>query len=171
MLRTTIAALMTATAITAASASDLPKRSAPVAPAPAASDSGFYAGVNAGVVRNENDATFGASLGYQFNNYLRAEGTYDYRYNEDNSRTKLTSSTVMGNAIVQFPIGSFTPYALAGTGYRWSDLKNEQVWNAGGGIRYNVMRNVDVDARYRYVANYDNKRDDNVFTVGLNFKF
>jgi opacity protein-like surface antigen len=170
MFRTTIAALLTATSITAVSAADLPKRSAPVAPV-VASEGGFYAGANAGLARTENDATFGASLGYQFNKYLRAEGTYDYRYNEDNSRTKLSSSTALGNLIVQYPIGAFTPYALAGAGYRWSDLKNEQVWAAGGGVRYAVTRNVEVDGRYRYIANYDNKRDNSVFTVGLNYKF
>lgn len=171
MFRTTIAALVAATSISVATAADLPKRSMPLPPTIAASDSGFYAGVNAGMVSAEKDATVGASLGYQFNKFFRAEGTYDYRYNEDNSSTKLSSSTVMGNAIVQYPIGAFTPYALAGTGYRWSDLKNETVWNVGGGVRYGVTRNVDVDARYRHVANYDNKRDDNVFTVGLSYKF
>lgn len=174
MLRSILIGMVSAAAITAASASDLPKRSAPLPPGVPTvfeTDSGFYAGVNAGLVRAERDASFGASLGYQFNKYLRAEGTYDYRYNEDNAATKLTSSTVMGNAVLQFPVGAFTPYALAGSGYRWSDLKNEQVWNVGGGVRYGVTRSVDVDARYRYIANYDNKRDDNVFTVGLTFKF
>ena len=63
------------------------------------------------------------------------------------------------------------PYALAGVGYRLSDVKNEPVWNAGLGVRYEVTSNIEVDGRYRYLSDFKRNRDENILTLGVNYKF
>lgn len=157
----------------AALAGDLPSRTtAPLPPERPVADSGFYAGVRGGVVFTDN-ITAGVGAGYQFNKFVRAEANYDYLNNDKNSVNGLSSSVVTGNVIGQYPLGSFplTPYVLAGVGYRWSDAKNEPVWNVGAGARYAVTKNVELDARYRYVSSFQNERQGNAFTLGLNYKF
>lgn len=157
----------------AAWAADLPSRTAaPLPPERPVSDSGFYAGVRAGVVFTDN-VTVGAGAGYQFNRFVRAEANYDYLNNDKNKINGMSSSVATGNIVGQYPLTAYplTPYVLAGVGYRWSDAKNEPVWNVGAGLRYGVTKNVELDARYRYVSSFQNERQGNAFTLGLNYKF
>lgn len=167
--------LLTSVIGTSAVAGDLPSRTtAPLPPQRpvVTSDAGFYAGVRGGVVFTDNVAV-GAGVGYQFSSFVRAEANYDYLNNDKNNTNGLSSSVVTGNLIGQYPFAQLplTPYVLAGVGYRWADVKNEPVWNVGAGVRYGVTKNVELDARYRYVSSYQNERQGNVFTVGLNYKF
>lgn len=161
-------------AATSAFAGDLPSRkTAPLPPTrEVQSDSGFYAGIRGGVVFTDN-VTVGAGAGYQFNKFVRGEVNYDYLNNDGNKVNGMSSSVVTGNVIGQYPLAQWnlTPYALAGVGYRWSDFKNEPVWNVGAGVRYGVTKNVELDARYRYISSFQNERQGNAFTLGLNYKF
>ena len=172
MIRNTLIAFLAIAGVSSAMAGDLPNRKqAPAAPV-VSSDSGFYAGVRGGVVFTDN-LTIGAGAGYQFNRFIRAEANYDYLNNDNNKTNGLSSSLATGNLIGQYPFETWglTPYALAGVGYRWSDAKNEPVWNVGAGVRYDVTKNVELDARYRYVSSFQNERQGNAFTLGLNYKF
>lgn len=172
MIRNTLIAFLAIAGVTSAMAGDLPSRKqAPAAPV-VTSDSGFYAGLRGGVVFTDN-VTIGAGVGYQFSRFIRAEANYDYLNNDKNNVNGLSSSVATGNLIGQYPLAQWglTPYALAGVGYRWADIKNEPVWNVGAGVRYAVTQNVEVDARYRYISSFANERQGNAFTLGLNYKF
>lgn len=163
---------------TAAVAADIPSRNAPLPPArPVFVETAkpFFVGVHLGASNYDqklwsNNSEFRANVraGYEFSPYLRIEGNYDYGHN---SVSEFRTNTVTGNLIGQYRFGSVVPYALAGGGYRWSGIKNEPVYNVGGGVRYEITSRVEVDARYRYVANFDNRRDENVATLGANYKF
>lgn len=139
---------------------------------------GVYVGVNAGSnFRDATDYQVGGVVGYQFNRNLAAELTYDY--NQLNNRTD--GQMVMGNVVYSRQLGqtAVTPYVLVGAGMGWNALgvrntgHNLTLYNVGGGVRLNVARNVDLDARYRYVGAFDDALNGNhhVVTGGLNFRF
>ena len=160
----TAAALL---ASTAAIASDLPSRSAAPAPVFTQAASPFYVGVRGGLDYKKDDQKFsvGGNAGYEVNSYVRGEVGYDYLNDADKTHA------VTGNFIVQFPVMTFTPYALAGVGYRWTDIKNDYVYNVGGGVRYSVTKDIELDARYRYINDFDNVKHNNVISLGANYKF
>jgi opacity protein-like surface antigen len=163
---------------TAAMAADIPLRSAPLPPArPVVVEqtTPFFVGIHAGAAApygynfvDNSDLRVNARIGYEFSPYARIEGNYDYSWNDISA---LRSHTVTTNMIGQYRFGSVVPYVLVGGGYRWSDFKNEPVYNIGGGVRYELTRNFEVDARYRYVSDRNRVRDENVVTFGLNYKF
>jgi opacity protein-like surface antigen len=137
-----------------------------------ASAQNFYAGVNAGGVVTDQynfDApwSFGAVLGwnlYKVGPFATAiEGTFDY----DKNKTK----TSVINIVPSFALGPVTPYVLGGVGYRMSVLNDEAVYNWGGGIKYNLTKNFEVDARWRRIDNFDNNSKDDRATLGVNYKF
>lgn len=116
-----------------------------------------------------NSARLGVVAGWQPFSYMRLEGAYEYGWN--NTRWSRNSNTLFMNAVAQYPVGlSFTPYVLAGTGYRWA-VRDSTVWNIGGGIRYNLTQNVEADLRYRYVSDYNMRNHENVISLGLNYRF
>lgn len=177
-MKKTIVAFALALSTVSAAASDapsVPSRSAPTAPvAKSIASPNFWVGFNAGGFVNNglNDIqdapwTVGLVGGYNFFKMgplgLGAEGTYDYK--------KGDTQDVVGNVIGSFAFGSITPYGLAGVGYRWADVKNEKIWNVGGGVKYSFARNFEVDGRYRRVENFDRVWHDDRVTLGVNFKF
>ena len=170
-----ITSLLTSVIASSAVAGDLPSRTtAPLPPQRpvVTSDAGFFAGIRGGVVFTDN-ITAGVGAGYQFNRFVRAEANYDYLNNDKNNVNGMSSSIITGNVVGQYPIVSLplTPYVLAGIGYRWSDAQNEPVWNVGAGLRYGVTKNVELDARYRYISSFQNERQGNAITLGLNYTF
>jgi opacity protein-like surface antigen len=174
MIKTIKLAALGLFAATAVQAADLPKRTPPLPPIPdrVALEPQFYAGAFVGGVATDfsswsGDARIGAVAGWQPFKYARVEGVYEYGWNGDNARH---SNSLVANAIGQYPIGNFTPYALVGTGYRWS-TNNEAIWNVGAGVRYSITRNIETDLRYRYVADYNVNNHQNVITIGLNYRF
>jgi len=170
-MRNTIIAIATLIAGSAVAA-DLPSRSAPPAPVVQAPVS-WYVGLNGGTIAG-NSGTVGVNGGLQYGQYIRAEGAYDYAGTGGGNLMGSNTSLLTGNLIVQYPVDQFkvTPYALAGAGYRWSSVKNEAVYNVGGGVRYGLTSNVDLDARYRYVSSTsDSTRNASVYTLGVNYKF
>jgi opacity protein-like surface antigen len=171
---TSIAALVFATA---ANAADLPSKSSPSAPTVSTSEStDFYVGGSIGSKAAWNQNPWYGSLranvraGWEVNEFARVEADYDYAWNED---SRLRSHTVTTNAIGQYKIGfvPVVPYALAGVGYRWAEVKNEPVYVAGAGLRYDITSNIEADARYRYITDRKRVRDENVLTLGVNYKF
>ena len=171
-MKNTLAALAVVLGATSAVAADIPGRSAPAAPVPIFASKNFYFGVNAGGVVTDGinlDApwTLGVVGGYNVINLgpisVAAEGTYDY--------TKGGANDVAGNVVGGYKFGSFTPYALLGVGYRWSDFKNEPIWNVGGGVKFSLTSSIDLDARYRRIDNFDRTMTEDRASLGVNYKF
>lgn len=164
---------------TAAIAADLPSRTAPMPPQrPVFTEptNPFFVGVHVGATfSNDNyrigdDQNYNINVrgGWEFSPYARLEANYDYSYN---TYSPFTTNTVTGNLIGQYRFGSVVPYVLAGVGYRWSGFSDQFVYNFGGGVRYEITRQVEADLRYRYIADNDNRYNQNVVTLGLNYKF
>lgn len=175
-MRKTIAALAVLIS-TSAMATDLPSRAAPAAPAPLpimAATPSFYVGGNFGGIvtdgiNKDTPWSIGGVAGYRAFDFgplgISAEGTVDYNKNKDKD--------VIGNGVVSYSTGIFglTPYVLGGVGYRWSDVKNEAIWNAGAGVRVSITDSIDVDTRYRRTNNFDNNRAEDKVTLGVIYKF
>lgn len=139
---------------------------------------GVYVGVNAGSnFRDATDYQVGGVVGYQFRPRLAVEATYDYMQLNNRSDGQI----IMGNVVYSRAWGQtgITPYALMGAGVGWNALgergtgSNLMLYNVGGGVRVNVVRNVDVDARYRYVGAFDDALNGNYHAVtgGVNYRF
>ena len=159
---------------------------APVAAAPAPAPapmtlSGIYLGGNMGSnFQDSTDYTVGAVVGYQITPNIAAEITYDYLRNTSTVRAT-DGQMVMGNVVYSRRLGntSITPYALAGAGIGWNGMgeagtgNNLALYNVGGGLRINLVSNIDVDARYRYVGAFNDGDAGNshMGTVGFNIRF
>jgi opacity protein-like surface antigen len=178
------AALLVLTA-SVASAANLPeKKATPAAPAVTAPES-WYVGVNAGgAVKldrtvTDNPATAGGVVGYKWNPMFATEITVDEQFKKAGQKAQ---TRVLANGVVS-PIGSvfgFTPYALAGVGVQNHDFRdgvrdnNKTIYNVGGGVKYAIAKNWEADARYRYINTWSDGtkiKDDNIITLGLNYKF
>ena len=165
-------------AATAVNAADLPSKTAPLPPTIPTTEAStqYFAGLHIGSnATTTQDLWYGSVRGavrggWEFSEYARVEANYDYTWSE---LSAARSHTVTTNLIGQYKIGYLpvTPYVLAGVGYRWSGIKDEAVYNVGGGVRYDVTSNIEVDGRYRYVSDKDRKRDSNVVSIGANYKF
>lgn len=165
---------------TVAYATDLPSKSQPKAPAPVASASStpFFVGVSGGSFTTDSTLDWskinnlGVKGGYEFNSLFRAEVAYDYNHEAVTvSGDKKPTHLVATNGVAQYKFGPVTPYALAGVGYRMNKLNDEYIFNVGGGVRYDVAKNFEADLRYRYVADFDRAREDNILSAGFNYKF
>lgn len=153
---------------------------APPSP-PAMTLTGIYMGGNLGTNFQDNtDYTLGAVLGYQVSPVIAVELTYDYQRLGNNTVFQ-DGQMVMANVLYGRRLGvtSVTPYALAGAGVGWNGLgerdtgDNLALYNVGGGVRINLVSNIDVDARYRYVGAFNTNGDGNAHVVsgGLNIRF
>lgn len=164
--------LSTATAF-ATDTSSIPSRTNPIAPVGGSLvEPKMWVGVNAGIsatdgINSDAPWSVGAVAGYNVVRLgplgLGIEGTYDYK--------KGVTQDISGNVLASLKFGSFSPYGLAGIGYRWADVKNEKTWTVGGGVKYAVSRNIEVDTRYRRIEDWDRARPDDRVTIGVNFKF
>lgn len=196
MKKTIMAVVATLGIATTALAGDLPSRKAapqpPVFTQVSSPLSGWYVGVDAGATtgsnlstNNNGRAVVGGRVGYEVNPFLRLEGDFTNRFGSNNVRS---GQMVTGNVIPQFTIPgtAITPYALGGVGYGWGYYGGlnggaQPLWNVGGGVRYALNKNWEVDARYRHVQGFNayqvnvpnnaSKPHDNIVTMGLNYKF
>lgn len=175
----TIVALALALSTVSAVATDLPSKTAPAAPASpygSLTSPSAWTGVNVGGaikdgINTDAPWTVGVVGGYNVVKIgplgLGVEGTYDYK--EGNVHTAI------GNGVVSYAVGSFTPYVLAGVGYQWdkhtSTAINEKVWNAGVGLKYVFTKTLELDARYRRIDNWDRVRKDDRVSFGVNYRF
>jgi hypothetical protein len=169
-----------------ASAANLPeKKATPAAPAAVTAPESWYVGVNAGGAVKldrqvaDNPATVGGVVGYKWNPMFATEITVDEQFKKAGQKAQ---TRVLANGVVS-PIGSvfgFTPYALAGVGVQNHDFRdgvrdnNKTIYNVGGGVKYAIAKNWEADARYRWVNTFSDGtkiKDNNIMTLGLNYKF
>jgi opacity protein-like surface antigen len=164
---------------TSAFAADIPSRTAPLPPQRPVFEQPsypFFVGIHVGTSQfqgqrswsDNSNARVNVRAGWEFSPYGRLEGNYEYSWNEF---SVLNSNTLTTNLIGQYRLGSVVPYVLVGGGYRWSHFKDEPVYNVGGGVRYEFTPRVEADLRYRYVFDRDRLRDENVVTLGVNYRF
>lgn len=160
---------------TTAVAADLPRRTAPVPPIPAfaQTNSGFFVGASSGWSTG-NELVGSGTIGYRFNEFVRLESNFTNRFGSNDGQ----SVTIDGS--IGVPIGRVTPYVLGGIGYGFNGLGKPNgdataLWSAGGGIRFALTSQWELDGRYRYTRhfnNYDGVRFDNsAVTIGVNYKF
>lgn len=148
---------------------------APAAPAPL---QGLYIGTSAtfGGAELDNASGWGNALtvGYNVTRNIAVEGvlTYTHGVGRQNDGQSAFINVVAGQAF-----GSVTPFVLVGVGAGVNgagdaDKDAEGLWNVGAGVAYNVTRNWQVDARYRYVDAISAVRDaEHVVSLGVNYKF
>lgn len=178
--------------IATVSAADLPSKATPTIPTVASmlGFDGFYVGANFGgnynkpthVAVDNTPVVVGVVGGYEWNRYFRTEATFDYT-SKVSPANKDSGETAFANAIFQSPaLYGITPYALAGLGLGYNSWGNgrggivtgaKELYNIGGGVRYAISKNIEVDARYRYInaINGSNFQNNNVVTLGVNYKF
>ena len=146
--------------------------------APAPATRGLYVGasVDLGGARLEDAKTWGNSLtlGYELNRNFAVEAVASYNYSNSNHDAGQTGFV---NLIAGQPIGRVTPYVLAGVGAGFNGAGNHDknadgLWNVGGGVAYNVTRNWQLDARYRYVDGMRTGREsEQAVSLGVNYRF
>lgn len=180
-MKKTLATLALLASTVAASATDIPSKSkAPAAPLPIlAQDSSFYAGVNVGGNLSKDTQVYSAGVvaGYKVMPFFAIEGTYDFSRPQDKIGGDYNyGNTVAVNVVPQYklPFAPVTAYVLGGVGYKWNSLtENYAIYNVGVGVKYELMSNIDIDARYRRIdgikSSFKNPEDRG--TIGLNYKF
>lgn len=158
-----------------AMSADLPKRHvAPVAPMTTTVDpnavTGFYLGAGGGYAFNSNRYDVNVSGGYDLG-YVRLEADYDYL----GKRNADAVHALTGNALFEYSFtNGFTPYVLVGAGVTFDSFADRvAVYNVGGGLRYSLTRNLDLDARYRYVDTIEKTKGsgEHIATIGVNYRF
>jgi opacity protein-like surface antigen len=156
---------------------DLPSKTTPAAPtAPSLfSETSYYVGGFIGSEPKKVEPWYGAlrggvNAGYNVTSYAAVEAMYEYNYNPLKAQ-RSNAGYINGIGQLKVPFIPVVPYVLAGAGYRFADIKNEAVWNVGAGVRYELTSNIEVDGRYRYLSDFGRKRDENILSVGVNYKF
>lgn len=136
----------------------------------------FFQGSNAtmadfATVSLKDSFSLGAGVGYQVNNYLRTDLTFDYMFKSDfkgstrggcgvstactsTDLTSMRAYTLMANAYVDLgTYGYFTPYVGAGIGgahVKWSDLQNTSCADSGAGCDPTVTHGGKGSWRFAY---------------------
>ena len=138
---------------------------------------GVVLGVNAGsTLTSESRLTLGANVGYQAHRFLRVEGAYDYGLTQRGDGILLTTSVLPQYRIPNSTVTMFGQVG-AGAGWnRWGDANGgtRGVYVLGAGVRTAVSTNVELEARYRYVAPINAGTGVNhvqLITVGFNYRF
>jgi len=178
MQKTIVSALALLASVAAASASDLPSKRSPIAPAVTSPLSQYYVGGNIGG-NSQSDRAYsvGAVAGWNVLPFFAVEGTYDLSRADNKVGGEWNyGNTVAVNAVPQYKIPGtdFTAYALGGVGYKWNtQAADYAVYNVGGGIKYELTKSLDVDARYRRIDSIDTKKGspEDRITAGVNVKF
>jgi|NOAtaT_7_FD_contig_61_2056031_length_616_multi_10_in_0_out_0_1 opacity protein-like surface antigen len=140
-------------------------------------DRGMYIGANVGTVLQDNSkVSAGAVVGYQYNRFVRTEGTFDQIWYKNGN-----GQALMANAVLSIPTGTVvTPYALIGAGVGMNRLNTVNgntsvaLYNVGLGTRVAVSQNIDLDVRYRHFAAFESvngRKGANMVTVGAAYKF
>lgn len=147
----------------------------PAAPTPLR---GFYVGTSVNLsgtdLTESRDLGVSLTAGYSVTRNIAVEATLSHAF-DDGSRAG--GQTGFVNVVAGMPLGPVTPYVLAGAGVGVngagnSDKDPEGLWNVGAGVAYNVTRNWQVDARYRYIDAITATREaQHAVSLGVNYKF
>lgn len=180
MQKTIVAALALLASASVASASDLPSRKAPAAPAlPTLAQAPFYAGVNVGANWSEDARVYsgGAVAGWNVLPFLAVEGTYDF----SRPQAKVGGDWNYGNTFAvnivpqyKIPNVNLTIYGIGGIGYRWNSVTSDySVYNIGVGAKYEFTPSIELDVRYRRIDAIEkvNRNAEDRITTGVNYKF
>lgn len=182
MKRIVLSALLASTAF-AAQAADLPRRSAPISQpaytAPLFTWTGFYAGVNAGVIfgdftkvgkplNPDPGFTGGAQIGYnyQFGQFV-AGLEADYNYADLNGRGLIGATSTRGELSsygtvrgrLGFAFDRALVYGTGGWAFGSNELKtavrSDDKWHngyvLGGGLEYAFTQNISAKAEYLFM--------------------
>ena len=138
----------------------------PLAPVAAPDWSGFYLGINGGVLFNDGSGTplFGGTAGYnvQFGLLvLGVEGDIDAAWPQGGGTDGL--GTIRGR--IGLPLQWFMPYFTAG--YAFSDFSTSGL-AIGGGAEFRLTPALSLKAEYLHV---DLGEEDNMVRLGLNWRF
>jgi len=117
--------------------------------------------------------------GYDFNKYLATELDVSAGFANGNQRA---NTATMLNVLAGVPVDlagfKVKPYAMVGTGYDFAyahgsnNINTVPAYNVGGGLEYDINKNVSVDVRYTYVDGYNkNSTSANVVGMSVNYKF
>jgi opacity protein-like surface antigen len=182
MQKTIVATLALLASTAVASATDLPSKTTPAAPAPVFTQTQNYFGVNVGGNLKEDTRVYsgGAVAGWNVLPFLAVEGTYDFSRPQNKVlRDWNYGNQFAVNAVPQYkvPGTDITAYGLGGVGYRWNTKTADySVYNIGGGLKYEFAKNVEFDTRYRRIEAIEKKERTNTtaedrVTAGVNYKF
>jgi opacity protein-like surface antigen len=152
-----------------------------------ASLTGFYLRGDAGASMlkwsgGKDDAALNLSggMGYQFNDFVRGDVTYDHGGSFDvGPGAKVSTQALMGNLYFDWKNSSaFTPYVGAGLGYGWATGAG---YNDSSGVAYGAMAGVsmdmtqnlalDVGYKFRDIAVAGPDTQEHIVQAGLRFKF
>ena len=182
-MQRTIMAALAVLAAGSALAGDLPSKKAPVPPTfqratEVESTGGYFGVIGGGAVGTDRAYTGGVVAGYNYSQYLAAEYGYDYVRPNSNVSGRDTKHQVGVNLLPKYRLGNtpFTVYALGGVGYSFDEkTKNGTTYSYGGGVKYDVAKNIELDARIKRVDFFSDSANrakaDDRFTLGINFKF
>ena len=169
-MKTFVTALFTGLLITSVASAQTPAAPAPL--------SGFYVGTSVNLsgtdLSESRDTAVSLTAGYSVTRNIAVEATLAHAF--DNG-SRAGGQTGFVNVVAGMPVGPITPYVLAGAGVGVngagdSDKGMEGLWNVGAGASYNVTRNWQLDARYRYVDAISATREaEHVVSLGVNYKF
>jgi len=138
---------------------------------------GLYVGGTVGVATSNmehSQAATGLVAGYNFNQYVGVEATYDHTYAREHRKS---GDTVFVNGTLGMPAGNFKPFALAGVGQGYNGQgsahgKSADLYNVGAGVAYEISKNLEAEVRYRRVNQMTGHHDgENVVSLGMNYKF
>lgn len=139
---------------------------------------GFYIGTSVNLTGTDlsetRDTGISLTAGYNVARNIAVEATLSHTFDEG---SRAGGQTGFVNVVAGMPVGPITPYVLAGAGVGVngagnSDKEMEGLWNVGAGVTYNVTRNWQVDARYRYIDAITATREaEHAVSLGVNYKF
>ncbi|BFM49913.1 porin family protein [Marinomonas sp. THO17] len=124
----------------------------------------------------DKDASYGISLGYQFNNPLAIEATYLHsdgkRHGQDNDLDQYRVDGLYN--LPEFTQTNLTPYLAAGVGVTDvsdKDSGTNTLINAGGGVKYALNQDVSLRTDFRLVKDIEHSYLDNIASIGVQYAF
>jgi len=119
-------------------------------------------------------------IGYQFDQNLRADITYNRTGDYGLTGGGVSSSMLLGTVYYDFANSSaFTPYIGAGVGYGWeyghgvaADVNGVAI-GLTAGVAYNITNNLALDVGYRFhdILNSTQSTQEHQLAAGVRFKF
>jgi opacity protein-like surface antigen len=130
---------------------------------------------------NDDNYVVGGGIGYQFNDFFRADVTADWSGDYTIAPgASISTTAVLGNAYLDLDTGTmFTPYVGAGIGWGWVDgsgaASDEDglALGAAAGVAVGLTDNLAIDAGYRYrnINIPGDNTQEHQATVGMRVKF